>query len=255
MDKVNFNNDLYKLLGVKRNSSYEEIKRAYRRLVFKYHPDKNKTDPNTSSKFIAISRAYKILSNEQSRKIYDETGEYDEENEKEINYPESINLFRKRFGVQDINNYEKAYKGSEDEEEDLIMFYNEKKGDISEILESIPYSENKDIPRYLKIYENLFKKNKLKRTSKYEQTKNKIILLIRNVKEEKEAENILEKLTKGISLKMPKRNYNDYLLNLANKYGNKKIKKLGKEIKEKEFLDIANGLKKKRLQKRKKKYS
>ena len=128
-----------------------------------------------------------------------------------------------------------------------------KKGDISEILESIPYSENKDIPRYLKIYENLFKKNKLKRTSKYEQTKNKIILLIRNVKEEKEAENILEKLTKGISLKMPKRNYNDYLLNLANKYGNKKIKKLGKEIKEKEFLDIANGLKKKRLQKRKKK--
>ena len=133
------------------------------------------------------------------------------------------------------------------------MFYNEKKGDISEILESIPYSENKDIPRYLKIYENLFKKNKLKRTSKYEQTKNKIILLIRNVKEEKEAENILEKLTKGISLKMPKRNYNDYLLNLANKYGNKKIKKLGKEIKEKEFLDIANGLKKKRLQKRKKK--
>ena len=127
MDKENFNNDLYKLLGVKRNSSYEEIKRAYRRLVFKYHPDKNKTDPNTSSKFIAISRAYKILSNEQSRKIYDETGEYDEENAEEINYPESINLFRKRFGVQDINNYEKAYKGSEDEEEDLIMFYNEKK--------------------------------------------------------------------------------------------------------------------------------
>ena len=96
-------------------------------MVFKYHPDKNKTDPNASSKFIAISRAYKILSNEQSRKIYDETGEYDEENEEEINYPESINLFRKRFGVQDINNYEKAYKGSEDEEEDLIMFYNEKK--------------------------------------------------------------------------------------------------------------------------------
>lgn len=91
MDKENLNNDLYKLLGVKRNSSYEEIKRAYRRLVFKYHPDKNKTDPNASSKFIAISRAYKILSNEQSRKIYDETGEYDEENEEEINYPESIN--------------------------------------------------------------------------------------------------------------------------------------------------------------------
>lgn len=132
------------------------------------------------------------------------------------------------------------------------MFYNEKKGDISEILESIPYSENKDIPRYLKIYENLFKRNKLKRTSKYEQTKNKIILLIRNVKEEKEAENILEKLTKGISLKMPKRNYNDYLINLANKYGNKKIKKLDKEIKEKEFLNIANGFKKKRAQKRKK---
>ena len=67
--------------------------------------------------------------------------------------------------------------------------------------------------------------------------------MIRNVKEEKEAENILEKLTKGISLKMPKRNYNDYLLNLANKYGNKKKKKKKKSKKKKNVKKKQNKLK------------
>ena len=79
--KENKGEDLYSLLGIKNTATSSEIRKAYRRLVFLCHPDKNKNDPDASSKFANISRAYKILSNPESKKIYDETGEYDEENQ------------------------------------------------------------------------------------------------------------------------------------------------------------------------------
>ena len=237
------NKDLYKLLGVKRNASNEEIKKAFRRLVFLYHPDKNKNDPNAAEKFIVMSRAYKILSNEQSRKIYDETGEYEEEYHEDINFSESINYFRKKLNIKDINDYEMKYKGSKEEEQDLISLYNDNNGDISEILENIPYSNNQDIKRFVKIYENLFKKNILKRNPKYEQSKNQIILLKKNKIEEKEAEEILEKLKNSIAPKQKKRNFNDFLSDLGKKFGNENYN-LDRELNEEEYQKILNGINK-----------
>ena len=61
--------NLYSLLGVEKTATNAEIRKAYRRLVFVYHPDKNKTDPDAGAKFANITRAYKILSNPDSRKI------------------------------------------------------------------------------------------------------------------------------------------------------------------------------------------
>ena len=122
--------NLYTLLGVQKSASATEIRKAYRRLVFLCHPDKNKTDPDASSKFANISRAYKILSNQESRKIYDETGDYDEENQGEINITDTLTYFRKIYSPKDIDNFAKKYIGSKDEEEDLINFYNENGGDM-----------------------------------------------------------------------------------------------------------------------------
>ena len=169
--------DLYSLLGVQKTSNNTEIRKAYRRLVFLCHPDKNKTDPDASSKFTNITRAYKILSNPESRKIYDETGEYDEENQGEINITETLNYFRKIYSPQDIESFKKKYVGSKEEEEDLINFYNENDGNMKHILEWIPFSKNEDVERYIKIYENLFKSKNLKKNKKYEDSKDNIKLI------------------------------------------------------------------------------
>ena len=66
--------DYYKVLGVERSATQDEIKKAYRKLAVKYHPDKNPGDKAAEEKFKEISEAYQVLGNEDSRKKYDELG-------------------------------------------------------------------------------------------------------------------------------------------------------------------------------------
>jgi len=63
--------DLYDVLGVDEDASKEEIKKAYRTLARKHHPDRNPDDPNAEEKFKKIQKAYSILSDEEKRQQYD----------------------------------------------------------------------------------------------------------------------------------------------------------------------------------------
>ncbi|MFH1836746.1 MAG: DnaJ domain-containing protein, partial [Candidatus Omnitrophota bacterium] len=67
--------DYYKLLGVSKEASQDEIKSAYRKLAVKYHPDKNPGNKEAENKFKEISHAYEILGNPEKRKKYDQFGE------------------------------------------------------------------------------------------------------------------------------------------------------------------------------------
>lgn len=66
--------DYYDILGVSKNASQDEIKKAYRKLAVKYHPDKNQGDKEAEKKFQEISSAYEVLSDEKKRETYDRFG-------------------------------------------------------------------------------------------------------------------------------------------------------------------------------------
>lgn len=66
--------DFYEVLGIERNASAEDIKKAYRKLAIKYHPDKNPGDQKAEDKFKEISAAFEVLKDEEKRQKYDQFG-------------------------------------------------------------------------------------------------------------------------------------------------------------------------------------
>ena len=66
--------DYYEVLGVERNVAGEEIKRAYRKLAVKFHPDKNPDDPHAEEKFKELGEAYDVLMDPDKRAAYDRFG-------------------------------------------------------------------------------------------------------------------------------------------------------------------------------------
>ena len=66
--------DYYQVLGVNRNASADEIKKAYRKMAMQHHPDRNRDNPEAEEKFKEASEAYSVLGNGEKRQIYDQYG-------------------------------------------------------------------------------------------------------------------------------------------------------------------------------------
>src|SRR5215216_8134969 len=66
--------DYYKILGVERNASEDDIRKAYRKLAMQYHPDRNPNDKQAEERFKEINEAYQVLSDSQKRSHYDRLG-------------------------------------------------------------------------------------------------------------------------------------------------------------------------------------
>ncbi|MBW1613597.1 MAG: DnaJ domain-containing protein [Deltaproteobacteria bacterium] len=71
---MNNKKDYYSILGVNRDATQEEIKRAYRRLALKYHPDRKPDDKEAEEKFKKIGEAYAVLGDQEKRRTYDQCG-------------------------------------------------------------------------------------------------------------------------------------------------------------------------------------
>ncbi|XP_032897292.1 dnaJ homolog subfamily C member 5 isoform X2 [Amblyraja radiata] len=83
---------LYVVLGLDKNASPDDIKKSYRKLALKYHPDKNPDNPEASDKFKEINNAHAILTDATKRNIYDKYG--------------SLGLYvAEQFGEENVNTY------------------------------------------------------------------------------------------------------------------------------------------------------
>jgi DnaJ-class molecular chaperone len=86
--------DYYEILGVPSDANEKQIKAAYRKLAFQYHPDRNTGDPESANKMKAINEAYAVLSNPSKRKDYDEL--------RRQYGPSAYNRFRSNYTESDI---------------------------------------------------------------------------------------------------------------------------------------------------------
>lgn len=96
--------DYYAVLGVPLNASAEDIKKSYRKLAIRFHPDKNK-NPEAEEKFKEISEAYKILCDPASRAVFDRFGEEGLKGNgggfRMFFNEDPVQLFREVFGDED----------------------------------------------------------------------------------------------------------------------------------------------------------
>jgi molecular chaperone DnaJ len=99
--------DYYKILGVDRNASESDIKKAYRKLAIKYHPDKNPDDPSVEDKFKEVSEAYSVLSDPNKKGNYDRTGSTDNS----FNFDDIFGGFGDIFGDAFTKRYNQQPKG------------------------------------------------------------------------------------------------------------------------------------------------
>lgn len=82
--------DYYEILGVSKTATSDEIKKAYRTLAFKYHPDRNPDDKNAEEMFKKVAAAYEVLGDEQKRRHYDLSG-YADTTQSQYTYNRSQN--------------------------------------------------------------------------------------------------------------------------------------------------------------------
>ncbi|NXL61844.1 DNJC9 protein, partial [Chordeiles acutipennis] len=238
--------DLYRVLGVRRQASPEEIRRGYHRASLRVHPDRAEphAKEEATRRFQILGKAYAVLSDAEQRAVYDEQGTVDEEGEAlrgERDWQEYWRLLFRKITVKDIEDFEKTYKDSEEELADIKTAYMDFEGDMDKIMESVLCVDYTDEPRIRKIIEKAIDSGEIPSYKSFvKESKQKMMARKRRAeKEAREAEKTKDELGLGdreedlkaliqSRNKDRKKEMDDFLAQLEAKYGNN-AKKGGKK--------------------------
>ena len=182
--------DLYQVLGVEKSSNEKQVKKAYYLLSLKHHPDRAQDEEEKKARtvmFQVISRTYEVLSDTEKRAVYDETGTILDETDgltDDKDWQKYWRMLFKKISKSDIEEFEREYKGSDEEKESIIGFYEQFEGDMDEIIANVMCStvededriraiiqesiDAGDVEEYLAFDENKTKKRKRKRKAERE---------------------------------------------------------------------------------------
>uniref|UniRef100_A0A0B8RRX3 DnaJ homolog subfamily C member 9 n=1 Tax=Philothamnus irregularis TaxID=1899461 RepID=A0A0B8RRX3_9SAUR len=196
--------DLYQVLGVRPEASANEIRRGYHRVSLRVHPDR--AEPAEKERFTRhfqiLGKVYAILSDEEQRALYDQQGIVNEESSvltQDCNWEEYWRLLFKKITVKDIKDFEKKYKHSTEELEDIKAAYEDFKGDMDKIMESVLCIDYTDEPRIKQIIQCAIDSGELPSYKSFvNESKRKINARKRRAeKEAKEAEEFGEQMGLG----------------------------------------------------------
>ncbi|XP_064230359.1 dnaJ homolog subfamily C member 9 isoform X1 [Aotus nancymaae] len=144
--------DLYRVLGVRREASDSEVRRGYHKVSLQVHPDRvgggDKED--ATRRFQILGKVYSVLSDKEQRAVYDEQGTVDEDSAvltQDRDWESYWRLLFKKISLEDIQAFEKTYKGSEEELTDIKQAYLDFKGDMDQIMESVLCVQYTEEPR------------------------------------------------------------------------------------------------------------
>eukprot|EP00730_Choanoeca_flexa_P014092 TRINITY_DN6031_c0_g2_i1.p1 TRINITY_DN6031_c0_g2~~TRINITY_DN6031_c0_g2_i1.p1 ORF type:complete len:288 (+),score=92.25 TRINITY_DN6031_c0_g2_i1:122-985(+) len=160
---------LYQVLHVEKKCSASDLKKAYFRAARKWHPDKacDATREAATTRFQALSRVHALLSDEEKRKLYDECGLVDDDDDANLNDDlnwESYwrNLYPK-LTEHDLDEFAETYRHSAEEEEDLKQAYLKNKGNMDAVFDSVPLSNPiEDEDRFRKTIQDWIAGNEVK---------------------------------------------------------------------------------------------
>ena len=193
---------LYKLLGIKKNASDQEITSAYRKLALQLHPDRN---PEGAEQFKKVNEAYCVLSDPVKRASFDQTGVIPGSEAT----PEEDEAQRSAGIAQEVAEFYKIYRNSPEEEADVVKAYEAAKGALDTMLQDHLLFDNGvdgEVVRIAGIVKSLLEKGAIKPLKNWKKTSapDRVKKLVEAMEEERqEAEKAIEKLHGDAKFKVP----------------------------------------------------
>ncbi|XP_028982852.1 dnaJ homolog subfamily C member 9 [Betta splendens] len=239
--------NLYEVLSVSKEATEADIRRSYYKVSLKVHPDRAPEDPLATEKFQVLGKLYAVLSDEEQRAVYDEQGVVDEESDilsQDRCWEDHWRLLFPKVTVQDIIDFEKKYKGSDEEKQDLIKLYVKHEGVMDVITAwALCYSQE-DEPRVCSIIQAAINSGEVPAFPAFTQESEKKKRARKRMadRERKEAEEMQREMGLGDQddslvmmlkekQKSREQNFNSFLSDLEAKYSKKGGKARGKKAK------------------------